>query len=556
MALVTILATLSVIPLHAKAEYDYQLTTNPFPDVDPKFSPNGGKILYTEYGDSSWSRHIAVMNSDGSGKEPLTNGGVDGYPAYSPDGTRIAFARWGFRGDFWDLMMMNADGSGVVRITFAGIPGKMEGSYCAPKWSEDGTRLVFYYTEGSTSNQIAYWICTVNVDGTGPVVIGRGTFPRFVHDDTKILFNTDSHVDATERIAIMDNDGTNVKILTNGPADVCPHMSSKTNRILFFRISDGNLYVMNEDGTNLKPILTSGEIGAQAEWSPDEKWIAYSSTESGNFDIWKREAPQRAPSKWAVVIGVNEYSYPNKNARGGPGNSAKDMYDILVNYMNFPSDHVHLLIDKVSASDDDVARATVEREFRWLQTIAIPEDVVVFYYAGHGAQSPTLGNEYIIMHDGEMRDDEFTIETNKIESKNLLVILDTSYSGGFVTDAQTLWQGIWGIIPSWTDLASETPSSRIILTSCAENVGPWLGSRPLRDAQELPYWSPDAGWRYEMVFTHLLATGFKGRADSNKDGKVTVEEAFRFARPRALVETPLMYDGYPVYGSSEELYLG
>jgi hypothetical protein len=70
------------------------LTTNPFPDVDPKFSPDGEKILYTEYSDSSWSRHIAVMNSDGSGKEPLTNGGVDGYPAYSPDGTKIAFARW------------------------------------------------------------------------------------------------------------------------------------------------------------------------------------------------------------------------------------------------------------------------------------------------------------------------------------------------------------------------------------------------------------------------------------------------------------------------------
>jgi hypothetical protein len=305
--------------------------------------------------------------------------------------------------------------------------------------------------------------------------------------------------------------------------------------------------LISDEHTNFnpEPTLVNGEI-----------WVTWDSDRSGDMDIWLSEAKRTTPTKWAVVIGVDEYSYPNKNARGGPGNSAKDMYDILVNYMNFPSDHVHLLIDKVGVSDDDVARATVEREFRWLQTISISEDVVVFYYAGHGAQSPTSGNEYIIMHDGDMRDDEFTIEINKIKSKNLLVILDTSYSGGFVTDGQTLWQGIWGIIPSWTDLASETPSGRIILTSCAENVGPWLGSRPLRDAQELPYWSPDAGWRYEMVFTHLLATGFKGKADSNKDGKVTIEEAFRFARPRALVETPLMYDGYPVYGSFEELYLG
>lgn len=249
------------------------------------------KILYTEYNDISWSRHIAVMNSDGSDKEPLTNGDVDGYPAYSPDGTKIAFARWGFRGDFWDLMMMNADGSNVIRITFAGIPGKMEGSYSAPKWSEDGAKLIFYYSEGPTGYQIAYWICTMNVDGTGLAVIGRGMFPRFVHNDTKILFNTDSHVEGTERIAIMDSDGTNVRILTDGPADVCPHMSSRTNRILFFRISGGNFYVMNEDGTNLEPLVTDDECGAQAEWSPDEKWIAYSSTKSGNLDIWKMEAP-------------------------------------------------------------------------------------------------------------------------------------------------------------------------------------------------------------------------------------------------------------------------
>ena len=338
--------------------------------------------------------------------------------------------------------------------------------------------------------------------------------------------------------------------------------SSPANRIGLATSPDGFSWLKQGD-----PVL---DIGPPGSW---DYWTLISSSiveKGGDLFMWYAalsEGPawylgiglattHRAPTKWAVVIGVDEYSYPNKNARGGPGNSAKDMHDILVNYMNFPSDHVHLLIDKVGVSDDDVVRATVEREIKWLQTIATPEDVVVFYYAGHGAQSPTLGNEYIIMHDGDMRDDELTIEINRIESKNLLVILDTSYSGGFVTDGQTLWQGIWGIIPSWTDLASETPSGRIILTSCAENVGPWLGSRPLRDAQELPYWSGGTGWRYEMVFTHLLATGFKGKADSNKDGKVTVEEAFRFARPRALVETPLMYDGYPVYGSSEELYLG
>lgn len=128
-----------------------------------------------------------------------------------------------------------------------------------------------------------------------------------------------------------------------------------------------------------------------------------------------------------------------------------------------------------------------------------------------------------------------------------------SYSGGFITDGQTLMQGILGIIPSWTDLAAGTPDGRIVLTSCAENVGPGT----LRDARWVPFWHYNTGWRIEMVFTHYFTMGFLGYADTNGDGKVTVEETFKFTRSRAMYsQTPLMYDGYPAYSASGDLYLG
>jgi len=264
------------------------------------------------------------------------------------------------------------------------------------------------------------------------------------------------------------------------------------------------------------------------------------------LSIWTSSAP----TKWAVVIGVDEYSDPKQNTHGGPGNSAMDMYDILVNYMNFPYDHVHLNVDRVGVSDDDVTKTIVERELEWLQKVSIPEDIVVFYYAGHGGQSQPL--EYMQMHDTIMWDNDFAVQIDKIESQNLVVILDISYSGGFITDGQTLWQGIRGIVPSWTDLAEETPSRRIVLTACAENVGPWK----LRDAKELPFWS-GTGLRYEAVFTHYVVLGFKGFADENDDGEVTVEEAFRYARRHSLwSQTPMIYDGYPEYDGEGELYLG
>jgi len=268
-------------------------------------------------------------------------------------------------------------------------------------------------------------------------------------------------------------------------------------------------------------------------------------------DLWIFKIARVEPTKWAVVIGVDEYWDSELNSWGGPGNSAKDMYNILVDYMSFPPDHIHLLVDEIGVGDDDVTRAIVEDELAWLQTVAIPKDIVVFYYAGHGGQSQPL--EYIQMHDTIMWDEDFAVKTDKIQSQNLVVILDISFSGGFITDGQTLWQGILGIAPSWTDLAQETPSGRIVLTACAENVGPWLRKIPLRDAREWPF----TLIRYEMVFTHYLVQGFKGSADYNFDGKVTVEEAFRYARRHSLwSQTPMIYDGYPEYEGEGELYLG
>lgn len=277
-------------------------------------------------------------------------------------------------------------------------------------------------------------------------------------------------------------------------------------------------------------------------------------------------ARTREPTKWAVVIGVDEYWDPELNMNEGPSNSAIDMYEILVDYMNFPPDNIHLLLDKIGISIDDITRAMVEEELHWLQSVSIPEDIVVFYYAGHGDQDPASGNEYIVMHElPPMPDYDFSAEINKIESENLCVILDISVSGGVIKDGQTFWEGVFGVGGEWSDLASGTPSGRVVLTACAENVFLKFRGRTIADRDA--HWGPFPSGRVEMVFTHFLVKGFEGPADSasiNPDGKVTVEEAFRYARVRAFIfpvpffksQTPMMYDGYPEYEGEGELFLG
>ncbi len=67
-----------------------QLTTSLAYDDQPRWSPDGSKIVFISGRDGNFE--IYSMNANGTGQTRLTNNFVsDGFPAWSPDGTRIAF---------------------------------------------------------------------------------------------------------------------------------------------------------------------------------------------------------------------------------------------------------------------------------------------------------------------------------------------------------------------------------------------------------------------------------------------------------------------------------
>jgi len=566
------LLCLSMFPMfapHVKAESAYltdivRLTPNPYDDRGAGWSPDSSKIAYGAFADS-WYRHIWVMNRDGSDKTQLTFGNVvDEGPDYSPDGSKIAFTRYGLRGwGIHDIFIMNADGSGTPeQITSTGL------ARLNVKWSNDGQRLAFYYGgAGTTTNEIHI----MNIDGTNEVTVASGTYPvmnaYWSPDDTKLVYSMD------DGIWVVDTSPPyqKTRVFQTSLPTMYAVYSPDGNYIMYASGMYGqlqNLYLIDVSGNFIAQLTYDTKFGYGFDWSPDGQYIAFNSISSGNYDIWRADISiQHTPTKWAVILGDNEYKNSADNGRGGPVNSANDIYGLLINKFNFPPANVHFRTDAVGNSADDINTIDVENELNWLIRNVNPGDTAIFYYAGHGFQG-TGGIEYLIAHDEiGLSDLAFAGYINKIETDKLLVILDMSFSGGFITDGQTFWQGISGTIPSWTDLAKGTPNGRIVLTACAQNVTlPALASLPSRipnsirlprDAKETLYWSPSTGLRYEMIFTHCLTMGFRGSGDSNGDGKVTVEEAFKFAQTGSFFsQTPLMYDGYPAYGSSGDLYLG
>lgn len=269
-------------------------------------------------------------------------------------------------------------------------------------------------------------------------------------------------------------------------------------------------------------------------------------------NLWKSDIAKS--SKWAVVIGIEEYDSGFLDNRLGSGNSAREMYDVLTKDFGFPEDHVNndkgALVDRILNSNDDITSAKVKDELKWLDKVAGPEDTIVFYYAGHGAGSMNpyyTGPECLVAHDttNQIPEEELAATLNNIQCGTQIVILDMSYAGGFIRDKYDIW---------WTSLALDSSGkpadNRIVLASCG------IVKSPDEDTK--------AWYASEMAFTHFFLEGF--RNDENLDGKVSVEEAFRYAARQfpttellvvPLLQKPMIYDGFPTFADNgDECILG
>ncbi|MFH2039957.1 MAG: NBR1-Ig-like domain-containing protein, partial [Chloroflexota bacterium] len=126
---------------------------------DPKWSPDGQKILFGADVDNNGNSDIYLVNLDGSGLTRLTsNDYYEGSPNWSPDGQRIVFSA--NANDNQDLFIMNLDGSGLMQLT-SDPADEFDAA-----WSPDGTRIAFVSTRNDTEFGNNYEIYLINIDGS------------------------------------------------------------------------------------------------------------------------------------------------------------------------------------------------------------------------------------------------------------------------------------------------------------------------------------------------------------------------------------------------------
>ena len=102
--------------------------------------------------------------------------------------------------------------------------------------------------------------------------------------------------------------------------------------------------------------------------------------------------PERtSPAKWALVVGISDYTHFGDEIGGdlpGAANDARAIADVLVNKYNFAPGNVKLVLDGAATRD------RLETELsEWLPSVARPGDLIWFYFAGHGSQAWDLDGD-------------------------------------------------------------------------------------------------------------------------------------------------------------------
>ena len=221
---------------------------------------------------------------------------------------------------------------------------------------------------------------------------------------------------------------------------------------------------------------------------------------------------------WAVVIGID--AYPNIPKLKYGVRDARAFYSFLIENNRVPAENVTLLVNEQATLTN--LRSMLGTK---LKQNAGREDMTIIYFAGHGATERDIMSpdgdgleKYVLPYDADPKDlyasalpmREISHIIHRIQSERLVFIADACYSGA--SGGRTV--NLTGVRSTMSDAFLDRIAAgkgRVIITASGAN-------EVSLEKEELQH----------GVFTYYLLKGLKGAADFDKDGLVTVDEAYRY----------------------------
>ena len=217
---------------------------------------DNGTLVYVPGGAVAPARTLVWV--DRQGREAAINVPGRAYvaPRLSPDGARVALEVRDQNNDIWVFDFARET---LTRVTFD------PGLEAAPTWMPDGRRMVF----SSQPNEGAASLFWQAADGTG-------TAERLTENPSRMI----------QFPSAVSPDGTRVLFTQGGNATATDVMS----------------LTLDKDH-RVQPVVQTQFAELNGEISPDGRWLAYQSNDSGQVQIFVVPFPNVNTGRWQVSIG-------------------------------------------------------------------------------------------------------------------------------------------------------------------------------------------------------------------------------------------------------------
>ena len=232
-------------------------------------------------------------------------------------------------------------------------------------------------------------------------------------------------------------------------------------------------------------------------------------------------------SKFALVIANTDYQDESLAKLTAPSKDAEEFARILKSPDICAFDDIKILLNQ----PDTIVRVAIDEFFEERK----PDDLLVLYFSGHG-----IRDEFGVLYLAVTNTNRFHLRSTAIKSdfireamdqsrsKRQMLILDCCNSGAFTYGIKAVTGGSVG-----TAALFEAGYGRVILTASDSTQFAWEGDKIIGDETA------------NSLFTHFLVKGLEGEADSDGDGRITVDELYDYAYDKVKLatskQTPLKF---------------
>jgi len=232
----------------------------------------------------------------------------------------------------------------------------------------------------------------------------------------------------------------------------------------------------------------------------------------------------RNPDAVAVIVGISKYENVNVPQVDYARRDAEAIKAYLVKTLGYDDGRIITLYDEGAGLDK------LQSAFRTkIRNMVVPGKSDVFvYYSGHGVPDVNSKEAYLVPYGFDPDDVENTgyivkdlyQQLGKLRARSVTVAMDSCFSGS--SEKGAIIKNISPVFLRVTNPIFEVKNSALFTASSSTQVSSWYHNKK------------------HGLFTYYFLQGLRGKADADKDGRITVKELEEYVVKNVTVQAEKM----------------